>query len=204
MTFFNQLPSNLQKIFSLFPKNEKESLGDYLFRLKKYIHSLKNDHEMKKYLKLYSFLNTMSGEKEQGGKKMNIALLESELVPKNGNLYKSKRKRNNASPIVVEKSFVPLNPLENAQSFVKFYRRILRAASPNVKFAEGAFESECRFATAILDDLIQSNRDEKFIKMWIYNYLNNSLKGENVEKPEKTSVYAFSKTFETFNMNYLG
>jgi len=203
MNLLPLVPKRLQKPLLSFPQKEKEIIENYLLRLKKHIETLKNDKQSKIYLKLYDFLNIMV---ERNGGNMNIekmALLEQQLVPKNENLYKAKQKRNK-SLLAKSSSFEILEPLKDATSLVKYYRLMIKKTNTAAKFEENAFVSECRFAAQILDDINSNNRDEKFLRMWIYNYITNSLKGDNITKTEKTSIYAFRKTFNTFNVNYYG
>ena len=197
------LTPKLQKVFNLFPKKVKETTSEYLLRLKKHIETITNEKEIKNYLKLYDFFSKI---KETNGENMDMdkmALLEKELVPSNGNLYKSKKKRN-IQLLPRSNSFEVLDPLKNSASLVKFYRRMIEKNCSGALFCENSFVSECRFAAQILDDLMLNNRDEKFLRMWIYNYITSVLKGDNATKTEKTSIHAFKKTFDLFNANYYG
>ena len=200
MNFSLIIPKKLHKALKSFPPNEKETPSEYSQRLEKH---LKTSKENVNLLKLYEFLAII--EKRKGDKMDTdkMALLEKELVPKNENLYKPKRKRN-IQHLAREGSFEIINPFLNATSLVKFYRFMLKKDHPEAAFEECSFETDCRFAAQILDDLALNKRDEKFLRMWIYNYIADSLKGDNITKTEKTSISAFKKTFVSFNANYYG
>lgn len=138
--------------------------------------------------------------------------LELELIPQNENITskRSYRKTKSIPQIKSEpsnneaRSFTTINPFDNALSFLKFYRSVIRSQDSSAQFY--SIESETPNAQVVLDTLIKNNRneDKKFLKMWIYNFLATVLKGNNASKTDKTSMKSFLSTFLVFNGSYYG
>lgn len=135
--------------------------------------------------------------------------LESELVPENDSLLKTKktRKKREKIPVVDAvaefEKFKKVDPLENAKQFVMFHRSSLKTKLPQCKFY--AIELEVKDAALVLDLMRQNNKFEKdFLISWINYYIEVYLKGNNAMKEEKTSIDALKKTFQEYSNKYIG
>jgi len=141
------------------------------------------------------------------GDNMNMSSLEMDLVPKDENITKARKTRKSKPKDALSPKAVPFkitDPFKNSLSLVKYYRSVVKSQNPEAKFYTLA--SEVSDAQVVLDTLIKSKRDGdlKFLKMWIYNHVAVGLKGNNIYKPEKTTMKEFLETFSSFNGSYYG
>jgi len=151
---------------------------------------------------------TKTKTKEEKEDKMDMTSLELDLVPQNENVTKARKTRKTKilkdalAPKAVK--FQSVDPFQNALNLVRYYRSVIKSQNPDAKFYN--MISETSDAQLVLDTLIRSKRegDLKFLKMWIYNHIAVGLKGNNIYKPEKTTMKEFLGTFSSFNGSYYG
>lgn len=154
-------------------------------------------------------LNKKTKEKNKTMNASNAASLEMELIPQNENLTSVRRTRKSKvntseSPDVNAKRFGTIDPFNNSWDFLKFYRSVIKSQNPEAKFYSSM--SEAKDAEVTMDILTKNNKigDLKFLKMWIFNFVAVSLRGNNIYKPEKTCLKEFLGTFTEFNGSYYG
>ncbi|MFA7219866.1 MAG: hypothetical protein WC119_05130, partial [Synergistaceae bacterium] len=192
------------------PKRDKgDNISDYLTLLRETLNKMEDYEGLKEDLLFHKRLpnNLADKLKQEKGKKseMNTEQLTNDLVPKNDDLVGSKiTKTRKRSPSIKDSiqpkhmSFADLNPFDNCNKFLKFYRECIRMYNNNARFYPA--QSERSTSAQILDMLIQSGKggDIDFLRSWIRHYINSYLQGNNVYKEDKTSLSSFKKTFKSY------
>jgi hypothetical protein len=146
---------------------------------------------------------------------MDTQQLTKDLVPLDENIVKKstpktkdpkekKEKKETSSESIKAKriGFESLDPFNNCNQFMSFYREVIRMYNKDARFYP--FDAERIPATQIMDLLIENGKggDKDFLRSWIRFYINASLQGGNVYKQEKTSLLNFKKTFQAFGSKY--
>ena len=141
-------------------------------------------------------------------KVMDIALLESELIPKDKNVIKEKTVRDRKSTVAREAkttytTFATLDPFNNCNDFYSFYMSAIKQFDKTALFYDISYERNT--ANEILDTLHLNSKDNMlFLRAWIKYYVTNYLSGENIHNQNKTSLKTFKDTFTKFNAVYIG
>ena len=134
------------------------------------------------------------------------ASLESDLLPKDGGLIKTPKRKSKTTSVKEAKTkfdtFVSIEPLKNANSFCQYYRSLIKSTDKDAKFHE--YKIETPPAAVILDKLKESNKDEDFVRSWILFYVESKLKGNNIRNRDKTSLRTFQKTYDEYSSRYIG
>lgn len=152
---------------------------------------------------------------------MYTEALELEVIPQDGNLVKTRKEKkpkvvkttksineltgqlNDITPEAKQFEFESCDPFKNPTEFTKYYRSFLRLYNRETRFY--SFTEEVLLSADVLDKLALNNRSNlKFLKSWLRFYVVESLKGNNPLKEEKTSIGSFKKTFDSYNLNYIG
>jgi len=189
--------------------------NEFTGRVKGYLESLDPYHGLKEsdnFLKnlpnsISYRISAQRGTKEEKVFDNTIEDTASAIVPKNANLYKIRKRRSpkDNSSIQYPKitTFKPINPLENCNDFISYYRAVISSMNNEAKFYP--YDSERNYAMKILEELSINDRMSKdFLKDWISFYFENYLKGNNIKKADKTSLKSFALTFSKYNESYIG
>jgi hypothetical protein len=215
--FIPHIMSKMDKnVVAKLPKwDQNQSITDYLMSLKETIkplydyEGLEEDPSFLKHLPRHLVAKIESKAKNKKENKMNIAQLSRDLIPEDESLIKDKKyraKRSKPNPkdsLHPEKTtFQMVDPFLNCNQLLKYYREVIRLYNKNAKFYPP--DSERVPATQIMDLLIENgkNGDKDFLRSWIRYYIGSYLQGNNVYKPEKTSLSSFKKTFRTYEGKY--
>jgi len=132
--------------------------------------------------------------------------LENDLVPKDEDLIKKKKKTRKRIPSKVAETnfetFKKIDPMENVNSFIRYYRSVVKDQYPNAEFYD--FISESNIASLIMDDILESGQDKDFLRSWMSFYAETKLKGNNMRNKEKTSLKSLKETYEEYSSRYIG
>lgn len=136
--------------------------------------------------------------------------LEKEIIPKNSNMVKPRKKRTGkitpklSSGKVDTYSFSgTVEPFKNALHFVEYYRAFLRyRIQSKMKFDN--FSCDAVYASQILDLLNDKGRSNKiFLNAWLYYFCEHKLKGNKSSKIKYTSIKAFKESFIEYNCRHM-
>lgn len=139
---------------------------------------------------------------------MDVETLEKELTPENENLIVTK-KRKKQTPIIKDNydakklSFATIDPFSNCNNFLRFYYAAIRLHNNGAKLY--SFDAERRYALEILDLLtaIGKKDDKTFLKSMIQYFIDNKLIGNNIYKPECTSLKVLKEIIPIYNKKYI-
>lgn len=139
--------------------------------------------------------------------------LDKELAPQDGNIGRKPRKKRAPRRKVVQKTHKPevmkfesVNPFENCNKFIQFYRNMIRMATGTDANFYRIESSEREYAAEVLDTLKLSGKegDIKYLRSWMRYYANKYLRGSRTDKAAKTSIKHFHNTFKEYSKKGFG